>query len=62
MEGEKKPDSLQSENKYMKLVEEELELYRIPKHLDNDLLKREKIYGEKATGLPGKPKPSASME
>ena len=40
------------ENKYMKLVQEEQDLYRIPKRLDTDCLKKEMLFGEKVRSSP----------
>ncbi len=38
----------------MKIVQEERDLYKIPKHLDTDVLKKEKMFGEKAKFMPEK--------
>ena len=47
MEKDKKGTGEVLESRYMQLVEEEKDLFRIPKHLDTDLLKKYKLYGEK---------------
>ena len=52
MGKEKKEGDEIKENKYMKLVEEEKDLFRIPKHLDTDLLRKKMLFGRRAEAVP----------
>ncbi len=54
MEEGKKEEEKKVESRYMQIVEEERDLYRIPKNLDTDILRKEKMFGEKARFMPEK--------